>query len=64
MFQLELTKPTKDGLFGFAVEAELAEDLDKDDELRVYVSDVTRDGVADKRGEGGRGSVGSEVESG
>ncbi|XP_012937622.1 protein still life, isoform SIF type 1 isoform X2 [Aplysia californica] len=50
VFQLELTKPTKDGVFGFAVEAELAEDLDRDDELRVYVCDVTRDAVADKRG--------------
>ncbi|CAL1547658.1 unnamed protein product [Lymnaea stagnalis] len=50
IFQMELTKPTKDGMFGFAVEAELAEDLDRDDELRVYVCDVTKDSVADKRG--------------
>lgn len=51
IFQIELTKPTKDGMFGFAVEAELAEDLDRDDELRVYVCDVTKDSVADKRGQ-------------
>ncbi|CAG5118110.1 unnamed protein product, partial [Candidula unifasciata] len=50
IFQMELTKPTKDGMFGFAVEAELAEDYDRDDELRVFVCDVTKDGVADKRG--------------
>ncbi|XP_055889576.1 protein still life, isoform SIF type 1-like isoform X3 [Biomphalaria glabrata] len=50
IFQMELTKPTKDGLFGFAVEAELADDQDRDDELRVYVCDVTKDGVADRRG--------------
>ena len=50
VFQLELTKPTKDGVFGFAVEAEMAEDLDRDDELRVYVCDVTPDQVAERRG--------------
>ena len=51
MFQLELTKPTKDGMFGFAVEAELAEDYDRDDELQVYVCDITPGGVAETRGE-------------
>ncbi|XP_048240466.1 protein still life, isoform SIF type 1-like isoform X4 [Haliotis rufescens] len=50
IFQLELTKPSKDGVFGFAVEAELAEDFDRDDELRVYVCDVTGGCVAEKRG--------------
>ncbi|CAG5121636.1 unnamed protein product, partial [Candidula unifasciata] len=50
IFQLELTKPTKDGMFGFAVEAELTDDFDRDDELRVYVCDVTKDSVADRRG--------------
>jgi T-lymphoma invasion and metastasis-inducing protein 1 len=50
MFQLELTKPTKDGMFGFAVEAELAEDYDRDDELQVYVCEITPGGVAEARG--------------
>ena len=50
VFQLELTKPTKDGVFGFAVEAELSDDVERDDELRVYVCDVTGDQVAQKRG--------------
>lgn len=50
MFQMELTKPTKDGMFGFAVEAELSEDFDKDDELQVYVCEVTPGGVAEKGG--------------
>ncbi|XP_070190492.1 protein still life, isoform SIF type 1-like isoform X2 [Littorina saxatilis] len=50
MFQLELTKPTKDGMFGFAVEAELAEDYDRDDELQVYVCEITPGGVAEQRG--------------
>ncbi|KAL8579618.1 hypothetical protein ACOMHN_025571 [Nucella lapillus] len=50
MFQLELTKPTKDGMFGFAVEAELAEDYDRDDELQVYVCEITPGGVAESRG--------------
>ncbi|XP_050393235.1 protein still life, isoform SIF type 1 isoform X3 [Patella vulgata] len=50
IFQLELTKTSKDGVFGFAVEAELAEDFDRDDELQVYVCDVTKGSVADKHG--------------
>ncbi|PVD27952.1 hypothetical protein C0Q70_10528 [Pomacea canaliculata] len=50
MFQMELTKPTKDGMFGFAVEAELAEDFDRDDELQVYVCEITPGGVAEKAG--------------
>ncbi|XP_041354996.1 protein still life, isoforms C/SIF type 2-like isoform X2 [Gigantopelta aegis] len=50
IFQLELTKLTKGGVFGFAVEAELAEDLDRDDELRVYVCEITPGSVAEKRG--------------
>lgn len=50
MFQMELTKPTKDGMFGFAVEAELAEDFDRDDELQVYVCEITAGGVAEKAG--------------
>ncbi|XP_076466563.1 protein still life, isoform SIF type 1-like isoform X2 [Babylonia areolata] len=50
MFQLELTKPTKDGMFGFAVEAELADDYDRDDELQVYVCEITPGGVAESRG--------------
>ncbi|ESO93240.1 hypothetical protein LOTGIDRAFT_232689 [Lottia gigantea] len=50
IFQLELNKTTKDGVFGFAVEAELAEDYDRDDELQVYVCDVTKGSVADEQG--------------
>lgn len=44
--QLHLTKSPGETEFGFTVEAELAEDFDKDDELRLYVSQVTPGSVA------------------
>uniref|UniRef100_A0A8W8JLZ7 T-lymphoma invasion and metastasis-inducing protein 2 n=1 Tax=Magallana gigas TaxID=29159 RepID=A0A8W8JLZ7_MAGGI len=44
--QLHLTKSPEETEFGFTVEAELAEDFDKDDELRLYVSQVTPGSVA------------------
>lgn len=44
--QLHLIKSPGETEFGFTVEAELAEDFDKDDELRLYVSQVTPGSVA------------------
>ncbi len=50
LFQLELSRGEKDRDFGLVVEAELAEDTDQEDELCVFISDVTKGGVAHKKG--------------
>ncbi|XP_064601963.1 protein still life, isoform SIF type 1-like isoform X2 [Liolophura sinensis] len=50
MFQVELVKRGGHTAFGFSIEAELAEDSERDDELQVYVSDVQRGGLADLKG--------------
>lgn len=54
MFQVELVKRGGHTAFGFSIEAELAEDSERDDELQVYVSDVQRGGLADLKGKGTR----------
>lgn len=46
VIQLHLTKSSGDTEFGFTVEAELAEDFERDDELRLYISQVTPGSVA------------------
>ncbi|XP_033741186.1 protein still life, isoform SIF type 1-like isoform X2 [Pecten maximus] len=50
VFQLDLQKNECDTEFGFAVEAELAEDIERDDELRLYVSNVLQNGIAHRTG--------------
>ncbi|KAK3097345.1 hypothetical protein FSP39_008828 [Pinctada imbricata] len=50
VFQLQLVKSSADSEFGFAVEAELAEDYDREDDLRLYVSNVTAGSVAQRNG--------------
>ena len=49
-FHLELTKTTKDGFFGFAIEAEFGDDPTGDQCLQVYVCRVSPGGVADEMG--------------
>ena len=36
--------------FGFVVEAELADDADQEDELCIFISDVTKGGLAQRKG--------------
>ncbi|OWF46649.1 Protein still life, isoforms C/SIF type 2 [Mizuhopecten yessoensis] len=50
VFQLDLQKSDSDTEFGFAVEAELAEDIERDDELRLYTSNVLQAGIAHRTG--------------
>ena len=60
LFQLELSRDACDvtdagasdanGALGVSVEAELADDADAEDELRVFVADVTRNSVAQRAG--------------
>ena len=58
LFQIELTRDaTTDGTdvssvgaFGVSIEAELADDSEAEDELRVFIADVTRNGVAQRAG--------------
>lgn len=51
LFQIELSKGEKDRDFGFAVEAELAEDTEQEDELCVFISDVIKGGLAHRKGQ-------------
>ncbi|XP_056015232.1 protein still life, isoforms C/SIF type 2-like isoform X5 [Ostrea edulis] len=57
VIQLHLTKSSGDTEFGFTVEAELAEDFERDDELRLYISQVTPGSVAHRS----QLSVGDEI---
>ena len=50
LFQIELRKPEKCKDFGLQIEAELAEDTEKEDELRVFISEVIKGGVAARKG--------------
>lgn len=49
LFQIELQQEVREG-FGLQVEAELAEDVEEEDQLRVFVSEVPRGGLAHRRG--------------
>lgn len=51
MFQIEMCKSDKDLEFGMQVEAELAEDTEQEDELCVFISEVNKGGLAQKRGQ-------------
>ena len=48
---MELTRSERDGDFGVSVEAELADDSEREDELCIFISDVVKGGVAHKKGE-------------
>ena len=50
MFRLELVHTDKERDFGMSVEAELAEDTEQEDELCVFISDVTKGGPAARQG--------------
>ena len=50
LFQIELLKTEKDDDFGFSVEAELAEDTEEEDELCVFISELAKNGLAQKKG--------------
>lgn len=49
MRQVELVRTAND--FGFKVEAELAEDAEQEDELCLFISDVTAGGIAAGKGQ-------------
>ncbi len=57
LFQIELLKSEKDADFGMAVEAELAEDADEEDELCVFISDLAKNGLALRKGAAHAGAV-------
>ena len=50
VFQVDLVKSQNETEFGFAVEAELAQSFERDDELRLYVSNVLPSSVAIQTG--------------
>ena len=50
LFQIDLIRGEKDPDFGFNVEAELAEDTEEEDELCAFISDVTKGGLAHRKG--------------
>ena len=50
LFRLELSRSDKERDFGLSIEAELAEDTEQEDELRVFISDVTKGGPAARKG--------------
>ena len=61
LFQMELERGDRDADFGFQVEAELAEDTEREDEMCVFVSDTTKGGLAHKKGEWGLSLLCAEV---
>ena len=50
LFRLELTRTDKERDFGMSIEAELAEDTEQEDELRVFISDLSKGGPAARKG--------------
>lgn len=50
VYQVELNKAETSTDLGLKIEAELAEDCDKEDDLRVYVADVRSGSLADRKG--------------
>ena len=50
MYQAELCKEDAIGDLGLKIEAELAEDCDKEDDLRIYVAEVRSCSLADQKG--------------
>ncbi|XP_053396919.1 protein still life, isoform SIF type 1-like isoform X1 [Mercenaria mercenaria] len=50
IYQVELCKGDEYKDYGLKIEAELAEDCDRDDDLRIYVANVRPDSLADRKG--------------
>ncbi|XP_052239037.1 protein still life, isoform SIF type 1-like isoform X5 [Dreissena polymorpha] len=50
MYRVELSKCEKHRDFGLKIEAELAEDFDKEDDLRIYVTEVRPSSLSDQKG--------------
>lgn len=50
MFQVELCKGEEHKDYGLKIEAELAEDCDRDDDLRIYITEVRPDSLAHSKG--------------
>ena len=51
IFQVELLKTVRDHDFGLVAEAELADDAEQEDELCVFISEVTKGGLAHRKGD-------------
>ena len=51
IFQVQLLKTERDVEFGFVAEAELADDAEQEDELCVFISEVTKGGLAQRKGD-------------
>ena len=51
LFRLELNRTEKERDFGMSIEAELAEDTEQEDELCVFISDITKGGPAARKGQ-------------
>ena len=47
---MELCKGAEFKDYGLKIEAELAQDCDRDDDLRIYIADVRSESLADKKG--------------
>ncbi|KAL5009978.1 hypothetical protein ScPMuIL_012283, partial [Solemya velum] len=50
VFQIEVTKTESDKDYGMTLEAELGDDLEREDDLKIYISDVRKGGLAERRG--------------
>lgn len=50
LFQIELIKTDRDLDYGMSVEAELAEDTEQEDELCVFISELTKHGLSHRKG--------------
>ena len=51
IFQVQLLRTERDVEFGFVAEAELADDTEQEDELCVFISEVTKGGLAQRKGD-------------
>lgn len=50
LFQIELARNGKDRDFGFRIAAELADDLQQPDSLCIFINEITRCGMAYRKG--------------
>lgn len=50
LFQIELVRSGKDRDFGFKMETELTDDLEHADDLCIFISEITRCGMAYRKG--------------
>jgi len=51
LFQIELVRSGKDRDFGFKIEAELTDELEHADDLCIFISEITRCGMAYRKGQ-------------